>query len=77
MTSALPVKMPRGTLVSVSIAPILASIDLGGPAVGVWVAAIGSTELRELRGRIPWYGTLSNHAGLVLPAAIGGRCCFS
>ena len=71
VASALPVTMPRGTLVSVGIAPVLAAVDLGGPAVGVWVAAIGSTELRELRGRIPWYGTLANHAGIVLPAALG------
>jgi hypothetical protein len=70
--SALPVRMPRGTLVTVSVAPILAAMDLGGPAVGVWLAAIGTTEIRELRGRIPWYGTLSNHAGTVLPAALGG-----
>lgn len=72
VTSALPVRMPRGTLVAVSVAPILASIALGGPAVGAWVAAIGTTEVRELRGRIPWYGTLANHAGLVLPAALAG-----
>ena len=70
--SALPVRMPRGTLVTVSVAPILAAVDLGGPAAGVWVAAIGTTEIRELRGRIPWYGTLSNHAGTVLPAAVAG-----
>ncbi len=72
LTSALPVRMPRGTLVSVAIAPLLVAVDLGGPAVGVWIAAIGSTELRELRGRIPWYGTLANHAGLVIPTAIAG-----
>ena len=70
--SALPVKMPRGTLVTVSVAPILAAMDLGGPAVGVWLAAIGTLELRELRGTVPWYGTLSNHAGTTLPAALGG-----
>jgi len=70
VASALPVKMPRGTLVSVSIAPLLAASDLGGPAAAVWVAAIGVTELRELRGRIPWYGSLANHAGVVLPVAI-------
>jgi hypothetical protein len=76
ITSALPVKMPRGTLVSLSIAPVLASVDLGGPAVGVWVAAIGSTELRELRGKIPWYGTLANHGGIVLPAAAGSVAAY-
>src|SRR3954453_15626242 len=42
--SALPVHMPRGMLVSVSIAPILAAAYLGGPAAGAWVALLGSTE---------------------------------
>ncbi len=74
--SALPVRMPRGTLVTVSVAPLLAGMDLGGPAVGVWLAAIGTTEIRELRGEVPWYGTLSNHAGIVLPAALGGLASF-
>ncbi|HEY3414848.1 MAG TPA: hypothetical protein VGM51_17570, partial [Armatimonadota bacterium] len=70
--SALPVPMPRGMLVSVSIAPILASAYLGGPAAGAFVALIGSTEMRELRGRIPWYGTLANHAGVVIPTVAAG-----
>ena len=70
--SAFPVQLPRGTHQAVAIAPIMASIFLGGPAVGGWVAAIGTTEMRELRGRIPWYGTLANHAGLVVPAVIAG-----
>jgi putative nucleotidyltransferase with HDIG domain len=70
--SALPVSLPRGTQLGVSTAPILASMALGGPAVGAWVAAIGTTELRELRGRIPWYGTLANHAGIVIPAVLAG-----
>jgi len=47
-------------------------MNLGGPAAGAWVALIGTTELREVRGRIPWYGTLANHAGIVLPATAGG-----
>jgi putative nucleotidyltransferase with HDIG domain len=50
----------------------MAAMFLGGPAVGGWVAAIGTTEVRELRGRIPWYGTLANHAGLVIPAVVAG-----
>ena len=70
--SALPVRMPRGTLVGVSIAPLIAATFLGGPAAGAWVAVIGTTEVRELRGSIPWYGTLANHAGLMLPAIAGG-----
>ncbi len=70
--SALPVRMPRGTVVSVNTAPIVAAMVLGGPVAAGWVALLGTTELRELRGRIPWYGTLVNHAGIVLPATIGG-----
>ena len=70
--SAFPVQLPRGTHQAVAVAPIMASMFLGGPAVGGWVAAIGTTEMRELRGRIPWYGTLANHAGLVIPAVLAG-----
>ncbi len=54
------------------MAPVIAAMTLGGPAVGGWVAGIGTTEMRELRGRIPWYGTLANHAGVVLPAVVAG-----
>jgi len=56
----------------VSTAPILAAMALGGPAIAAWVAAIGTTEIREVRGRIPWYGTLANHAGIVRPAVVAG-----
>lgn len=72
LASALPVQMPRGARVAVSIAPIMAAIVLGGPAAGGWVAALGTTEVREVQGRIPWYGTLANHAGLVIPAVVAG-----
>ncbi len=69
---ALPVRLSHGTQQSVANAPMLAAIFLGGPAVGGWVAALGTTEARELRGRIPWYGTLANHAGIALPAVAAG-----
>ena len=72
IASALPVRLPLGTQQAVAMAPVLAAITLGGPAVGGWVAALGSTEIREIRGRIPWYGTLANHAGLILPAIVAG-----
>ncbi len=72
IASALPVRLPFGTQQAVGSAPILAATFLGGPAVGCWVAALGTTEVRELRGRIPWYGTLANHAGLVIPAFAAG-----
>ncbi len=70
--SAFPVQLPRGTQQAVAIAPIMGSLFLGGPAVAGWVAALGTTEIRELRGRIPWYGTLANHAALVVPAVFAG-----
>ena len=72
IASALPVKLPQGTQQAVSMAPVLAALTLGGPAVGGWVAALGSTEMRELRGHIPWYGSLANHAGIALPAVVAG-----
>ena len=72
---ALPVRMPRGTLVSVAIAPILAAMALGGPVAAGWVAMIGTTELREVRGRVAWYGTAANHAGIVLPTLVASYLC--
>jgi hypothetical protein len=72
LASALPVTMPRGSLINTSIAPIVAAMSLGGPTAAGWVALIGTSEYRELSGRVPWYGTLANHAGLVIPAIAGG-----
>jgi HD domain len=72
LASALPVPMPRGFRVDTSIAPIVAAMTLGGPTAAGWVALIGSTEYRELSGRVPWYGTLANHAGIVVPAIAAG-----
>ena len=72
LASALPVQMPRGFLINTSIAPIVAAMSLGGPTAAGWVALIGTSEYRELSGRVPWYGTLANHSGLVIPAIAGG-----
>src|ERR1700690_3919336 len=72
VTSALPVKVPGGVMIAVAVAPCLAAMNLGGPAAAGWVALIGSTELRELRREIPGFGSLSNHAGIVLPAVVAG-----
>src|SRR2546423_13885804 len=55
VASALPVTMPRGTIVGVSIAPIVAAMALGGPTVAGWGAALGTTEGRGLRGGGAWY----------------------
>lgn len=54
------------------VGPIVGAWALGGPAAGVWVALLGTFELRELRGRVPWYGVVANHAMMVLAAAVGG-----
>ena len=72
IASSLPVRLPMGTHQAVAMAPLIAAMTLGGPAVAGWVAALGTTEVRELRGRIPWYGSLVNHAGATLPAIVGG-----
>jgi hypothetical protein len=72
LASALPVRMPRGLLINTSIAPIVAAMSLGGPTAAGWVALIGTSEHRELSGGVPWYGTLANHAGLVIPAIAAG-----
>jgi putative nucleotidyltransferase with HDIG domain len=67
-----PVQTPRGPVVSVFIAPLLASVILGGPTAGAIVAFFGTTDLRELRGEVPWYGTVYNHCSAVIAAVIGG-----
>ncbi len=72
IASALPVQLPAGTMVSVSFATVIAAAALGGPAAAGIVGGLGTTEAREVRGRIPWYGTLVNHAEIVLPAVIAG-----
>jgi putative nucleotidyltransferase with HDIG domain len=71
------VKMPGGALVSVTIAPLLAAAALGGPLAAVVVGLVGVTEWREVRGLFrhgnggtPWYGSLYNHAGVVLPLIV-------
>jgi putative nucleotidyltransferase with HDIG domain len=72
VASALPVRLPQGTFASVSFAPIIASVVLGGPVAAGIVALIGTTEARELRGKVPWYGTLFNHAALMISAVAAG-----
>lgn len=68
VASASPVRLPSGPAISVSSTPILAAGFLGGPTAAAFVAAIGTIESREARGDIPWYGTLYNHAVLVVAA---------
>jgi hypothetical protein len=67
-----PVHQPRGAVVSVGFAPILAATLLGGPTAGAIVGFVGSTDLRELRREVPWYGTLYNHCSEVVAAVLAG-----
>ena len=72
VASALPVRLPRGTVVSVAAAPMIAVIVLGGPFAAAIVSFLGTTDAREVRGQVPWYGTLFNHSAAVLSAVAGG-----
>ena len=72
VASSLPVRLSDGVQVAVSTAPLMAAAVLGGPTAAAWVALIGTTDSREIRRRVAWYGTLTNHAAIVLPVVIGG-----
>lgn len=71
LASSIPVKLSDGVYVAVSTAPMMAAGVLGGPVAAGWVAMLGSTDLREVRGKVVWYGVLANHAALTLPAILG------
>src|SRR3954454_25121684 len=58
LASAVPITAPRGCRFAVSVSTILAATTLGGPTACAWVALLGTTKLRDLRGQVPWYGTL-------------------
>ncbi len=51
--------------------PSLQPRSSGGPTAAVWVALVGTTEVRELRGRIPWYGN-AGQSRRSRPARSGG-----
>ena len=70
--SALPVTLSEGVHIAVSTAPLMAATALGGPTAGALVAVFGTLDMREIRGRVPWYGILTNHAAIVLPVIAGG-----
>jgi putative nucleotidyltransferase with HDIG domain len=72
LASALPVPLPRGTVVSVAAGPMIAVMILGGPFAAGIVGLIGTTDSREVRGQVPWYGTVYNHASAVIAVVLGG-----
>jgi len=69
IASAQPVYLPRGVNVSVNSAPLIAAIFdslLPRPFAPLWIALIGTLQLRDIRREIPLYGTLYNRATFVL-----------
>ncbi|MGD0123497.1 MAG: HD-GYP domain-containing protein [Candidatus Limnocylindrales bacterium] len=68
--SSLVVRMHGGSYVDVGFAPVVAAMSLGGPIVAGLVALFGSTQPRELRRQVPWYGVVINHAGITGPAVM-------
>jgi hypothetical protein len=71
IASSLPVLMPNGSYLDLSFAPVVASMCLGGPAAVGFVSLFGTTQVRELRGQIPWYGIVANRGVIVGPAIVG------
>ena len=65
-------RRPKGGRFSVADAPLLAAAVLGGPLAAGIVGLLGSLEVRELRGRVPWYGVIANEVGIALPAVVSG-----
>jgi putative nucleotidyltransferase with HDIG domain len=70
VASALPVRLPNGLHVTVGFAPATAGMLLGGPAAAGIIAVLGTFDVRELRGRVPWYGVLNDHACFGIAAVI-------
>ncbi len=69
IASGQPVYLPRGVNVSVNSAPLIAALfdsALPRPFAPVWIALIGTLQLRDVRREIPIYGTAYNRATFVL-----------
>ncbi|MGD0862402.1 MAG: HD-GYP domain-containing protein [Candidatus Limnocylindrales bacterium] len=45
-------------------------MTLGGPAVAGWVGLFGTTQPREVKGEVPWYGVVANRCVIVAPLII-------
>ena len=68
-TAAFPVRLPGGVVAHITTAPIIAAVfdsELANPFAICWIALVGTTELRDLRREIAWYGTLYNRFAYVL-----------
>lgn len=63
-------RRPGGSVLTFSTPFIVAATVLGGPTVGVLMGLISEFEPRELD--LPWYGVVTNHANVIISAAIAG-----
>jgi len=70
ITDSLPVKLPKGGNVSVTLAVACASIILFGPAVSAY--ALIFSELSTTIGRRPWYKVAFNVSQITLAAGLSG-----
>jgi putative nucleotidyltransferase with HDIG domain len=68
--SSLAVQMPSGSVLDVGYVPVIAAVSLGGPAAAAWVGLLGTTQARELRREVPWYGVVANHCAIMSPAIL-------
>jgi putative nucleotidyltransferase with HDIG domain len=50
---------------------MIAALALGGPVAAAIVAVVGTTDLREIRRQVPWYGTLFNHGAEACALVVG------
>jgi diguanylate cyclase (GGDEF)-like protein len=69
--SSISLERPGSTTVLFAHGAMIAAAALGGPTAAVWVALVGTTEPRELRGRVPWWGVLATHCQLIVAWAVG------
>ena len=79
VASAMPVYLPRGINASVNSAPLVAAIfdiHLANPFAALWIALIGTIQLRDVRRELKWYGTLYNRASSVL-AVLGAWLVYT
>jgi putative nucleotidyltransferase with HDIG domain len=68
--SSLSVRMPGGSTVDVTLAPIVGALSLGGPIAAALTGLFGTIQARELRREVPWYGVLANHSAIMIPAIV-------
>lgn len=67
--AALPVRLPGGIVAHTTTAPLIAAAfdtGLANPFAVVWIALLGTIEIRDLRRQLPLWGSLYNRFDYVL-----------